>query len=87
MHFARRNQDSTVQFYISANDASYVLTDGDTAPSTLGYRYISTVSYFLMMLLVTNAAQISAQSQYRAEECTSFHGSIFDQKGLWSASD
>ena len=67
--------------------AMYVLTDGVTAPSTLGYRYISTVSYFLMMLLVTNAAQISAQSQYRAEECTSFHGSIFDQKGLWSASD
>ena len=87
MHFAKRNQDSTLHLnYFSANDASYVLTDGVTAPSTLGYRYISTVSYFLMMLLVTNAAQISAQSQYRAEECTSFHG-IFDQKGLWSASD
>ena len=87
MHFAKRNQDSTVHLnYFSANDASYVLTDGVTAPSTLGYRYISTVSYFLMMLLVTNAAQISAWSQYRTEECTSFHG-IFDQKGLWSASD
>ena len=62
--------------------ASYLPTD---TPSALGYGHISTVSYFLnlMMLLVTNAAQISAQSQYRAEECT-FH---FDQKGLWSASD
>ena len=58
MHFARRNQDSTVHLnYFSANDASYVLTDGVTAPSTLGYRYISTVSDFLIMMLFINAAE------------------------------
>ena len=65
--------------------AAYLPTD---TPSALGYGHISTVSYFLnlMMLLVTNAVHISAQSQEWAEEWTSYHGN-FDQKGLCSASD